>query len=112
MKLNIRKGEYGYYTRLKNMQNDEEISIYMNVQFAKCLEPSPTALQIDVKEGFPSCYKSQDGIKVKFIVLEYEILNVYKDNNHLEESADTTETQTNESVDLDIKLDLNNELPF
>lgn len=105
VKLNIRKGEYGYYTRLKNTQNDEEISMYMNVQFAKCEEPKETALQIDIQDGFLSCYSSQDGVKAKIVIMQYEILNVY-DNNQEDES------QSNETEDIKIDLDLSDELPF
>lgn len=105
IKLNIRKGEYGYYTRLKNTQNDEEISMYVNVQFAKCGEPTETALQINIQDGFLSCYSSQDGIKVKVVVMEYEVLNVY-DNNQENES------HSNDTEDIKIDLDLSDELPF
>lgn len=109
MKLNIRKGDYGYYTRIKNTQNDEEISMYMNVQFAKCEEPKETALQININDMFLSCYNSQDGVKSKIVVMEYEVLNIYEDNQTV--SEDST-TQSNELDGFQIDLDLSDDLPF
>lgn len=109
VKLNVRKGEYGYYTKVKNIQNEEEISMYLNIQFPRDLEPEETALQIDIKDGFFSCYGSQDGVKLKFVVMNYEILKVYDDTQNTQESE---ESQFNETETVQIDLDLSDELPF
>ncbi len=109
MKINIRKGEYGYYTKVKNIQNDEEIIAYMNVQFPKDKEPAETALQINIKDMFLSCYNSQEGTKVKLVVTDYEVLRIYDDSQNTQESE---VSQTNEHENFQIDLDLSDELPF
>ena len=108
-KLNVRKSEYGWSTRLKNTQNDEEVSMYLNIQFAKCDAPTDEALQINIKDCFMSCYKTNnEEMKPKLIVMDYEVLQVYNNDNQ------TEETQSEDSIiDIDIPVEITDEdLPF
>ena len=109
MKLNVRKSNYGFSTRMKNIQNGEEISMFMDVQFKKGFEPTDTALQIKILDGFMSCYSSQVGVKPKFVIKEYEILKIYETSTQDELKIDES---SDEIVDIDIDLDLTDELPF
>lgn len=107
-KINVRKGEYGWSTRIKNVQNDEEVIMYMNIQFAKCDAPTDEALQINVKDCFMSCYMTRDeDVKPKLIVMDYEVLQVYNNDNQTEEA------QEDSIIDLDIPVEITDEdLPF
>ncbi len=107
-KLNVRKSEYGWSTRIKNIQNDEEISMYMNIQFAKCDAPTDEALQINVKDCFMSCYKTNnEEVKPKLVIMEYEVIKVYNNDNQ-------SETQSQDPIiDLDIPVEISDEdIPF
>lgn len=107
MKVNVRKSNYGFSTRLKNTQNDEEISMFMDVQFRKGFEPEEEALQIKVLDGFMSCYSGQAGVKPKIVVMEYEVLRVYDNNQEVE-----TQSNETEGINIDLNLDLDDKLPF
>ena len=107
-KLNVRKSEYGWSTRIKNIQNDEEISMYINIQFAKCDAPTDEALQINVKDCFMSCYKTNnEEVKPKLVIMEYEVIQVYNNDNQ-------SETQSQDPIiDLDIPVEISDEdMPF
>lgn len=107
-KLNVRKSEYGWSTRIKNIQDDEEISMYMNIQFAKCDAPTDEALQINVKDCFMSCYKTNnEEVKPKLVIMEYEVIKVYNNDNQ-------SETQSQDPIiDLDIPVEISDEdIPF
>lgn len=72
MKIWVKKGQYGFSTKLKDSK-DESIFMYLDIQFKLENKPEDTC-QIDIKDGFFSCYKSKDGIKPKFIVMDYEVI--------------------------------------
>lgn len=79
MKMWIKKSEYGFSTKLKDSNLDEngnEISMYLGIQFKREQEPKVENCQIEVKDGFFSCYKSKkdNSVKPKFVVMDYEIL--------------------------------------
>lgn len=75
-KLYIYKGQYGYSTLIKN-QDDK---LYIQVQFKKNNEPTQDKVQIDIKDGFVSFYKTNTGLaKIKYVVLDYEIVEAQGD---------------------------------
>ena len=77
MKLWVSKGQYGFSTRLKsgnvNGNEADAVSMFMEIQFRKEKEPEGNC-QIDIKDGFLSCYNSKEGVKPKFVVMDYTIL--------------------------------------
>lgn len=85
MKINVKKGMYGFSTKLKgNTVDGEAIYDYLNVKFAKCNEPDDTLLRIDVKDCFLTCYEGKDGVKPKLIITDYDVIEVY--NNNIEQA--------------------------
>lgn len=98
MKLWVNKTMYGYSTFIKNEYNEEKITMFMDVQFKKEIEPQNiNSIFIKVTDSFFSCYKTSFGeIKPKLIIMEYEIID---SNNN------TTSTETEEDIQLDLTDD-------
>ena len=69
MKIYVNKGNYGWQTRAVNGQD----KMYIDVQFKKGQEPQETFLQIEIKDGFFSMYKTKTGLaKPKLVIMDYE----------------------------------------
>lgn len=49
-----------------------ELNVWMAVQFKKGNEPSTDKAMIDIKEFFMSCFNSNEGIKPKMVVMDWE----------------------------------------
>ena len=90
-KLYVQKGQYGFSTLIRN----QEEKMYIQVVFKKDQEPNKEKAEINIKDGFLSMYKNQNGYaKPKIVVLDYD---------NAEETT-VEETTTNEW--------LNDGLPF
>lgn len=106
-KVNVRRGKYGFSTRLKGTtKENKEVTMYVDVQFAKCEAPTNNILQINVKDGFLSCYESMYGEKVKLVVMDYEILKIYDNDTTTANTEETYDTAGDLLDDLDIQFDL------
>jgi len=95
-KINVKRGMYGFSSRLKGTDREgQDIFMYLDVQFAKCEEPINNVLQIDVKDGFISCFNSQSGVKPKLVILDYDVVKIYEEKSNeggtLEDTLDELE---------------------
>jgi len=105
MKLYIKKGNYGYSTRLKNEYNGKTSEMWLDVQFSREDKPEDNC-RIEVLDSFLSCYDSKDGVKPKLIVLGYRIIEEDKPKEKVPSDTDVYFD--------DIKVDdeFNDSLPF
>ncbi len=116
IKMWINKGEYGFSTRLKDGQEGGP-SMFMGVQFKKGNEPEGNC-QIEVKDGFFSCYNSKDGVKPKIVVMDYAILeghnsNTPKETKVEEKTSYTAQELADEAMaDFGDIVEIDNELAF
>lgn len=82
MRINVRKSKYGFSTSyVAKKENEQDEFGYIDVGFKKDQEPKiedGDTARISVKDGFFSGYKSKDGVKPKFIVMNYELLETKK----------------------------------
>ena len=110
MKLFIKKTQYGFSHRIKNDYQGKETSMYLDVQFLQGYEPAEDVLQIEVKDGFFSCYESSTGIKPKLVVKDYETIKVFEPKEKAEtEQSEDFNFEVSEEV---MKDDEQYELPF
>lgn len=90
-KINVKRGMYGFSSRLKGTDREgQDIFMYLDVQFAKCDEPINNILQINVTDGFISCYNSQSGVKPKLVIMGYEVIKVYDETDNEETAFEDT----------------------
>lgn len=98
MKINVRKSQYGFSTSfVAKKENEQDEFGYIDVGFRKDQEPKieeGDTARISVKDGFFSGYKSRNGIKPKFIVMNYELLETKKAKQEQVEKSGLEPIQT------------------
>jgi hypothetical protein len=104
MKIWINKkdfeGRAAYSIKLsqKDKESKQEIcSMYLDIQFPR--DKQPEAGQIEIKDGFFTCYQTKTGVKPKLVVMDYEYLQASK-NDRLETKIEPVKKEKDPFADV------------
>lgn len=111
----VRKGNYGFSTKLKNEYNGQTSEMYMDVQFAKSNTPE-NSCKIEILDSFLTCYTGKNGVKPKLVVTNYRIVEESANNAQYQdvktEKSNDDDWLNEKSIEADeIELD-DDSLPF